>query len=1178
MASKFQYISELAGITLKKISSSGANWRSYLQTASCLYRYPFNEQVLIYAQRPDATACAGIDLWNNKMHRWVKRGAKGIALIDEDSGRSRLKYVFDISDTSSRDNIPAPYIWRFRKSYEPYLRETLSNAFGEVQADDAADFSRFIGEIAVNAVQDNGIDYVQELEQSREGSWLEDLDELNAEKWFNDLVTDSVTYCVLSRLGINPANILHDEDFRNICDFNTPETISILGTATSHISEMVLTVIAREVRSLEKQQFFDQQKNVLHNEVKQEERSVDHGTGIQDIRRVSNSGSERGGNKPDLGEIRHDAAELSQKPQEGDVQQPAVDQQTGEPFIGDGPIGKGTGESLDASDGEGSGSDRNAESHGSDEMGADDERHKAERRGNGDTGDDTQLEYYDRQREAKSLPFFHEDRKIKGILHSTPYLKATLKEIEDYFNLHSDSGERTAYIKRIFNNEPTELEVDGSLVGYKTYKNVLHLWEGGIDSPIAQGYYDWGVIANYYDGMLIMGELKSESKMFPTTSEQISIIRQAEEQKASAFVFPQELIDSVLQGGSHIEHGKYRICRHFEGKPDVSESVKFLKQEYGIGGHSPVIIGTGISEFHDAKGIRFTKDKDCLNLSWDKAAKRIGELIAADRYLNTKEKEYYPVFLEKEREHEQQTAEREYARVILGQAPEGSQPDEEKTDRKTADYRFNLGDTIYIGANEYQVLAFDSEIVRLYDNDYPLLNKEISRTEFDRFLRDTSLNDHLIVSGSTEAEPEQFVLEEKVTADDIKPKNHELTDTNQKVDMIKPPPKPELYNFRITDDNLGHGGAKTKYHNNVEAIKLLKSLETDHGFATPEEQEILSRYVGWGGLPQVFDEMNENWKSEFDELRSLLSSEEYASAKASTLSAYYTSPTIIKAIYKAVENMGFRTGNILEPSCGTGNFLGLIPDTMQNSKVYGIELDFITGGIAKQLYQKNNIAVQGFEDTELPDSFFDLSVGNVPFGSFTVPDKRYDKYKFLIHDYFFAKTLDKVRPGGIIVFVTSRGTMDKKNPIVRKYIAQRAELLGAIRLPNTAFQANAGTEVTADILFLQKRDRVIDIEPDWVHLGTTEDGIPINSYFAENSDMVLGTMSFESGMYGDQQTTCTPFPGSNLAEQLEEAILNIHADYESLDLNLGGEDIESRENTREVSIPADPNVRNFSYT
>ncbi|WP_418792575.1 N-6 DNA methylase [Phosphitispora sp. TUW77] len=649
--------------------------------------------------------------------------------------------------------------------------------------------------------------------------------------------------------------------------------------------------------------------------------------------------------------------------------------------------------------------------------------------------------------------------------------------------------------------------------------------------------------------------------LLPTVEQQIEAIEQAEDEKSSAFSISQEEIDHALCKGTGFQDGKFRVYLHYQEQHTPKETIDFLKQEYGTGGGTHIFTdGTCGNQWHDGKGLSLSKNGSFitnseLRLTWNQVAKRLSELITADRYLNSKEKERLPALQQEIEELRRQLAEEAYAREILNRGLALAKP--EPLPKNEARYAFSLGDTVYLGAEEYEILSFDGSTVQLRDIRYPLFIKELPREAFERMLRDNPLNNHLIA-------PEDVKLD------------LELPDAQARETEKKPTEKEEPHqthiNYRITDDNLGAGGQKTKYGWNVAAIRLSNQLEEENRLATPEEQEVLSRYVGWGSLPQAFDEANSQWAKEYAELKELLTDEEYASTRASTLNAHYTSPTVIKAMYACLENMGFKTGNILEPACGIGNFFGLVPNSMKDSKLYGVELDGITGRIAKQLYQQANIAVKGFEETNLPDSFFDLAIGNVPFGSYGIADKKYDKYKFYIHDYFFAKTLDKVRSGGIIAFITSKGTMDKQNPEVRKYIAQRAELLGAVRLANNAFLANAGTEVTTDILYLQKRDRLIDIEPNWVHLSTTKDGIPINSYFADNPDMVLGTMAYADMMYGNaKETTCRPFENADLAELLREALENIHAEITEYEPDEMAEE-------EDTSILADPNVRNFSYT
>ena len=665
--------------------------------------------------------------------------------------------------------------------------------------------------------------------------------------------------------------------------------------------------------------------------------------------------------------------------------------------------------------------------------------------------------------------------------------------------------------------------------------------------------------------------------LFPSADEQIEQIEQAEAEKSSAFSISQADLDNELVRGTGFKNGKYRVYQFYQTLHTQQDAIAFLKKEYGIGGHSHTYLnGKGGFVDHDGKGLHFFNYnyKEKHTITWKAVARRLRELIAIDRYLTEKEKAYLPEYEAKEAERRLQLAEEAAAREALRAA--AAAMDER---RKDAQYSFSLGDTVQLGATTYTILGYDEHTVMLSDPKYPLLSEDMARDVFERMLRENPANDHLIIETESSASNEETESKTEIITETVEvisaEENHLPYDVViQTIRTEEPEPvKPiEKTNFRITDDALGHGGPKAKFRMNMDAIRTLQTIEFEQRLATPEEQEVLSRYVGWGSLPQAFEENNAAWADEFQELYETLSPEEYEAARASVLNAHYTSPTVIKAMYAAIEKMGFRTGNILEPSCGIGNFFGLLPESMTDSKLYGVELDSLTGRIAKQLYQNANIAIQGYEATSLPDSFFDVAIGNVPFGDYGVADKRYDKNRFLIHDYFFAKTLDKVRPGGIVAFVTSSGTMDKKNPTVRKYIAQRADLLGAIRLPNNAFLANAGTGVVADILFLQKRDRPMEVEPDWVHLGKTDSGYTINQYFVDNPDMVLGELTEESTQYGKQAVTVKPIAGAALSEQLSDAIANIHAEITEL------EQMEEAEENVAESIPADPSVRNFSFT
>ena len=1338
MARKYELISELYDRTCKTVVSNPQSWQKFLESACRNYRLRFDEQLLIFAQRPDATAVLEIERWNTSFGRWVNKGAKGIAVFeDADRSRQRLTHYFDISDThESRYSRPVP-LWNMRDEYDASVIETLESTFGELE--NKSSLSNAVMSAAQNAAEDNLPDYLNDLVYISEDSFLEELSEDMIASLYKKVVTNSVAYMMMSRLGINAEEYFEADDFRDVTNFNTQDTLNALGIATSDIAEMGLSEISKTVMALDREnRIIDEQSQFDYNKDNKDERSQDdernhiHEAGRLPDSRLDITGTAGG----DSRQMVADEENLSEATSQNPILQSSDEGNSDTALGGSSRESDRVGGNLGQTDGTERGTDGADESERYDEMGSLDEQYQELGTGNREGTGNIQLEYYDREHEDKSLPFFGGDDTIREILGTTPHLSASKEEIKDFFERNTSNSDRTEYVKSIFNNDYTELTLkDGRTVGYKTFQNVLHLWEGSYNNRTAQSYYDWGVIAQHFEAMRLLGELSDEIKPLPSTDSQLSLIEssQAEEKKTSAFTFSQEVIDAVLTRGSGVSEGKMRIYEQFEKSLSAKENADFLKNEYGWGGSYPVIVGAGIDENHDGKGITLSKgfgnDAPKLILKWNQVEKRIGELIRMDRYLNPKEKEQYPKWLEKQEERRAELAEQQKNREILSAAPPETENNEIETEVR---YEYHLGDTVYIGASEYEILSFDDERVMLYDTEMPLFNKEFERSEFDRKVRENPMNEHLRVTvlpaaekadtGENKAQNDTEIVQdfspitgyddaffidrdnESVTwmyynpdsnaggqyvtntlsfneikeaakthksADDFfdylgsianqtladvgtewfeeaenafsqtpdytecTPETMEaLIETAERSDMVatnigkvpiedyreivavqngfdsydemynegirigngydKEPepivpaweqkkkekvksfdlhpdvPMAERNNFDLRSNPVEQVGKKERFRRNTEAIKVLKECEFENRFATPEEQLVLSKYVGWGGLPEAFDENNSAWADEFVELYTLLSPEEYASARESTLTAFYTPPAVINAIYKAMEQMGFREGNLLEPSCGIGNFIGMLPKSMENAKVYGVELDTVSAGIAQQLYQKSSIAAQGFEEVNVPDSFFDGVIGNVPFGDFKVADKRYDKYNFFVHDYFFAKSLDKLRPGGVIALVTSKGTMDKTNSSVRKYIAQRAELLGAIRLPNDTFKGNAGTEVVSDILFLQKRDRLIDIEPDWVQLGTNENGITMNSYFVEHPEMILGEMKTVSGRFGEE-VTCVPFENADLSELLSESVANIHGEISDYEVE---DELEEENN----SIPADPNVRNFSYT
>ena len=1179
MARKYDLISELYNRTCKTVVSNPQNWQAFLASACRNYKLRYDEQLLVYAQRPDATAVLEIEQWNKIFGRWVNRGARGIAVFaDENRSRQRLTHYFDISDThESRYSRTVP-IWDMRQEYEADVIETLESTFGEIE--NKSSLAEAIMGAARNAAEDNIPDYLQDLYYATEGSSFEEVEEDIVAFIYKNVVTNSVAYMMMSRLGVDTDGYFELDDFRDVTNFNTQETLNALGFATSDIAEMGLTEISKTITALNRQNriIVGQDRNEYNKVENNDERSLDNErTDLHDGGRLQPSEPETStAAGSDVGQIRSDEERVSEGTSQSPLLQSPDEGRTDTALGGSGTESQQDGGNNSEPDGTERGSDRTDESGGYDEMGSSDELPSQFGTGNRESGSDIRLEYYDRTHEDKSLPFFGRDEVINEILRTTPHLSASLEEIKDYYERNPDNKDRTEYIKSIFNNDYTELTLeDGRTVGYKTFENVLHLWEGKYDSRTAQSFYDWAVIARHFEAMRLLGELSDSIKPLPSMDGQMTFILdgRAEEKKTSAFTFSQEIIDAVLANGSGFSEGKMRIYEQFEKSLSAKENADFLKNEYGWGGSYPVIIGAGIDESHDGKGITITKgigkENPHITLSWSQVEKRIGELIRMDRYLNPKEKERYPQWLESQEEHRAKIEETKRNREILSNAPPEQEVEptekepEEAEQLQDVQYEYHLGDKVYIGASEYEILSVDDERVMLYDYDMPLFNKEFSRTEFDRKVRENPMNEHLIVKEEPAEERNEKEPEPVVPAWEQKKKVKGF-------DLHPDVPMADRHTFNLRENEVETVGKKERFRRNIMAIQLLKKCQEENRFATPEEQIILSKYVGWGGLSEAFDENNSAWSTEYLELSSVLTPEEYASARESTLTAFYTPPEVITAIYKAMEQMGFKEGNLLEPSCGIGNFIGMLPDAMQDSKIYGVELDTISAGIAQQLYQKTTIAAQGFEETNLPDSFFDGVVGNVPFGDFKVLDKRYDKHKFLIHDYFFAKSLDKLRPGGVMALVTSKGTMDKETLAVRKYIAQRAELLGAIRLPNNTFKGNAGTEVVSDILILQKRDRLIDIEPDWIHLDTDENGIKMNSYFVQHPEMILGEMKMVSGRFG-MEATCVPYENADLAAQLDEAVANIHGEITEYEAE---EELEEEDN----SIPADPAVRNFSYT
>ena len=1510
MPSKYQIISQLLASKSLEVTSSIQAYSAFLCTAAQNYKYSYQDQLLIHAQKPDATACADISLWN-QLGRWVNRKTKGIALLPDNPNSNVLRYVFDVSDTNSRARRNVS-IWQLEPWYEETVMRNIADSFGVTAL--SQPFPEFVLHLSNRIAEDNIPDYLPELRNSKAGSLLEDLDDMNLEVWLREALADSIAFEILQRCGYN--GDAYVATFATVPYFNTRPTATLLGSAVSSLSEMVLREIGVAVKALAKEQnrhvrTFASSADFPYNEARnQSERSQDYGTDLHPAGGLSDSQPATPG-APEGGQVRDAAQQLSEKSPGVAVYPDADGGHPESPSGGDRPEGERDDGAADEPDGSGARRDGGTESTEPAAVGATDEQHPT--LSGGDRLDGSHLQLSGRNGNYTwDVDFYPKDDEKNELIRTSDALKDHRVEIAAFFADHPDSKECGNFLRGYFDNYFVEkILSNGQRAGYRAYADTFHVWRGAYLSRTNEVYMRWSDVARNIQGMILLEKwLEPGEVLFPTEEQQKARIAAAEAERSGKFILPQGAIDYILTQGSQMSDRKFRIYEQFLGHKTPEENIAFLKNEYGWNGSSDAIPGSGYWKQHDTKGISISRfgygaePKDTFLLRWPAVEKRIQELIQADRYLTPAEKKEYGAYVHDQNlRSKRQVIADEFSSIVadyndfqeqlgnphamlnnyvlsdcrsrfvmgekttitlstdnfilplmreamqtiiqgnthlterceamlnelhgeLATPMEPSYDEQNPPPEPQKEYRFSLGDTVYLGAQEYEILAIGPERVRLYDPLFPLFNQELSREEFNARISENPRNDHLlrVVEESTEAaqpESESSTEEplpigrieylhtngqvaEEVEYTDIAKFQHDISRENyygapMQVTMyanaqgetvpydflyeLDPPlhgitvipnphlekePDPELQaamslisnfcqqeydsvpdftdmrsigiayttitdmeipvqvnvnlidfqleryiegilvdsrkysslaelteaeltepdfdslvsfteaelakagihrtddelvarwqsdgeqieiwhyangwfynhygiqngqpdsvagpfdtmedarqallshrpqaieapaqespeteppmppepvtpkqaqsashvllpeyrdsqraNYRIETNLLGAGTPMERFQNNIQAIQLLHRLEAEQRLATPDEQETLASYVGWGGLPQFFEESNIH----YEELKALLSPEEYAAARESTLTAFYTPPVVIRAMYHGLANLGFQTGNVLEPSCGVGNFMGLLPDAMAGSKLYGVELDSISGHIAQQLYQKNTIAVQGFEQTSLPDSFFDVAIGNVPFGQFKVSDKQYDRYNFLIHDYFFARTLDKVRPGGVIAFITSKGTMDKENPSVRKYIAQRAELLGAIRLPNNTFKAAAGTEVTSDILFLQKRNSLVDIEPDWVHLGTDPNGLKMNAYFVEHPEMILGTMELISGPHG-LEPACVPIEGQSLEALLSAAIANIHGEITAYDL-------DELPTGADTSIPANPDVRNFSYT
>ena len=1100
MPSKTEEYLALAQRTANGLTRYWESWTDYLTTASRLYKYPFADQLMIYAQRPDATACADYDIWNNRMNRYVRRGSKGIALLDESSGFPRLHYVFDVSDTGVRRNSRDPEVWQLGPDLVQPVSEMLAATYGI----SGERVSQQLADVAGKLVADYWDNNSEDISAIVDGSLLMDYDEAGVEMQFKSAAAISVTYTLLERCGFEPEGYFDKDDFQAIHTFSTPDAVYALGAATSDISREVLRKIERTVKTTTRR------RNVERMEEYEQQSELHEDRGLP-----APEPDPQPAEDP-AGQVRQDAPELPEAVSPGTVQfdapeRDAVPASDGTGADGREPDAADHGAASEAEPGPGQSAEPT-------DVGAAHEQSESAGRGTGDDGADLQLSFLD--------------------------------------------------------------------------------------------------------------------AVLPTEAQQIEKIDRAESEKTpSAFVLSQAEIENELRKhGSGFAGGKQRIMTLYQTQPDRKLRAKALAKEYGIGGHSHDFLdGSRGFVNHDWKGLEFDHypDHQKITLKWAQVEKYIDLMIQSDRYLTDEEKEQRATRQEasnynvgdevvvdlptrtiegaigyvgetdvridtsahgqswdneviNKQQFEQglrQSATAQRVDKMLAQAEaiakESEVPEYERFSvRKVVDGKmplFAIWDDLYDDYYEtnHAVPQFSNE--KQAESYLENLKKEVADREAAEWLK---VEHAKFLADKDEPEPSDEELDELPISTVIDGEVQTFPDAAALDKAVNAEPESEpVGNFHITDEHLGEGGAKQKYARNIEAIKTLFQLEQEHRGATAEEQQVLSQYVGWGGLADAFDPGKDSWAKEYTELKGLLSEDEYAAARSSTLNAHYTSPTVIRGIYDAVERMGFRSGNILEPSMGVGNFFGMLPDTMQDSRLYGVELDSITGRIAKMLYPQADITVAGFETTARRD-FYDLAVGNVPFGQYKVNDKAYNKLGFSIHNYFFAKAIDQVRPGGVVAFVTSRYTMDSKDSTARKHMAERADLLGAIRLPNNAFRANAGTDVVSDIIFLQKRDRPIDHEPDWVQLGKTEDGFAINQYFVDHPEMILGELTTESTQYGREELTVAPIEGAVLADQLAEAVQHIEGQY--VEVEVETPDVADAEVERKT-LPADPDVKNFSY-
>lgn len=1220
MVKKFDVITKLYEEATQEVTESPEKWIAFLQSASKNYRLPFDEQLLIHVQRPEATAVLPMEKWNEKFGRWVKRDSKGIAVFDKSSDRLKLKYYFDVSDTREgkyKRLVRPVSLWSVAEEQQEPVKEALVNTFG-VTDGDRKEFAMVILEASLNIAEDNIGDYLPDILLATKDSPLEEIDEFNIRLKMKQLLANSISYMLFLRCGIEPDIYLETRDFQNIRDFHTKELVNLFGVAASDMSEMALGEVADTIRKLKiqerKQRTFVEQKTTDYNvDNKQEiatERGQDNGSNhIQQTGRLSpaESYNSRGrGSSP--WEVRISPKTISDEESVRNVSE-SSDSGNIEP-ASDSDGGRNTEQNGDtySADGRERGRDRRTESQRSDGVDRENEQYPAESAGNREErnpgeleennrssdilpSEEEQLQILEEKAEEKSPAFSFSQELIDEVLQDGPHFADGKYDIYSYLKQEHSTSENVKFLQGAYGIGGRTLNINGIKLDENYDSKGIKLRKGyEVDSP--EILLKWNVVVKRVGELIAVGRYLSEQeqKEFPEY-EKRKIARGRPLQEESE----QQLISDRAVTESENESADYDISedtvvtigmKDYEVEFLSAERVVLRDQQYPI--------------FSEELSREEFDRKICENPANDhlKIKRPLPELPAEE------EKEAQPTDVpSEETETELSIPEQNYQFVMkmAGEVLRGEV--DSKTFEAGAGFMpltiEQVGDNFIAISHYYEQngdAMADPDMEFAYDNDRKTLQARTYQQDalqrYDEVYGDDGYNEELEeelnlfahewfqtiekqgyvpVQEAAELEAGELPAEEENTLE-LAPswEQGEPAKKAQSYDLYPEVSGQNRHQYQIMEEVPEYGSAKEKFRANIAAIQLLKKCENEHRYATPEEQEILAKYVGWGGLSDAFDPKKSAWAAEYLELQTVLSEEEYESARESTLTAFYTPPIVIKSMYQALENMGLKSGNILEPSCGVGNFIGMKPESLSDCKMYGVELDSVSGRIAAQLYQKSKIAVEGYEKVNLPDSFFDVAIGNVPFGEFKVFDSRYDRYNFFIHDYFFAKTLDKVRPGGVIAFITSSGTMDKKNPYVRRYLAQRAELIGAIRLPNDTFTKNAGTKVTSDILFLQKRDHMTLEEPDWVYLDYDDNGIEQNRYYVQHPEMILGEMVMESGPYG-MRSTCRPYEGRELSELLSVAVEALKGTIEEVEME---ELVEEEDHT----IPADPLVSNYSYT